>query len=64
MKRTNIKIDEEMLQEALKLTKAKTKKEVVNLVLKNLIDSEKRLNMLKFKGRLTWAGNLDEMRGI
>lgn len=55
MKRTNIEVDEEMLQEALKLTKTKTKREVVNLALKNLIDSEKRLNMLKFKGRPTWA---------
>jgi len=44
--RTLIDIDEKTLKEALKLTKAKTKKEVVNLSLKELV-RHKRIERLK-----------------
>jgi len=44
--RTLIDIDEKTLKEALKLTKAKTKKEVVNLSLKELV-RHKRIEKLK-----------------
>lgn len=46
--RTLIDIDEKVLKEALKLTKAKTKKEVVNLSLKELV-RRKRIERLKSK---------------
>ncbi len=44
--RTLIDIDEKTLKEALRLTKAKTKKEVVNLSLKELV-RHKRIERLK-----------------
>lgn len=51
--RTLIDIDEKLLKEAMKLTKTKTKKEVVNLGLKELV-RRKRIEELK-----SMAGKLD-----
>jgi Arc/MetJ family transcription regulator len=46
--RTLIDIDEEILEEALRLTKARTKKEVVNLSLRELV-RRKRIEGLRSK---------------
>ena len=43
--RSTIDIDERLLEEAKRLTKAKTKKEVVNLSLKELIRKKRRENL-------------------
>ncbi|MFW5761992.1 MAG: type II toxin-antitoxin system VapB family antitoxin [Cyclobacteriaceae bacterium] len=60
--RTNIDINDTLLKEAMDLTHAKTKRELIHLALNELIHSRKRQSILKFKGKLTWEGNLDDMR--
>jgi len=60
--RTNIVIDDKLINEALKLTDIKTKREVVELGLKALIKLKKQENIKQFKGKLKWQGNLDGMR--
>ncbi len=60
--RTNIVIDDELINEALKLTDIKTKREVVELGLKALIKLKKQENIKQFKGKLKWQGDLDGMR--
>lgn len=60
--RTNIEIDDRLMQEAIKLTGAKSKKEVVNRALEELIRLNKRKKMLSLFGKVTWEGNLSEMR--
>jgi len=60
--RTNIVIDDELMDEALKLSKTKTKREVVELGLKALIMLKKQENMKQFKGKLKWTGDLKGMR--
>lgn len=60
--RTNIVIDDKLVNEGFKLTKVRTKKELVNLALKELVDRRKRKAILKFEGKIKWEGNLDEMR--
>ncbi|MGC1953436.1 MAG: type II toxin-antitoxin system VapB family antitoxin [Gammaproteobacteria bacterium] len=60
--RTNIVIDDDLMQDALKLTGLKTKKEAVELGLKTLIRLKKQEKIRRFRGQLQWEGNLDEMR--
>jgi len=60
--RTNIVIDDDLMEDALKLTGLKTKKEAVELGLKTLIRLKKQENIRRFRGRLKWDGDLDEMR--
>ncbi len=60
--RTNIVIDDDLLNEALLLTQLKTKKAVVETALKLLVRMEKQERIRQFRGKLTWEGNLDEMR--
>jgi len=60
--RTNIVIDDSLMEDALKLTGLKTKKEAVELGLKTLIRLKKQENIRHFRGQLHWEGDLDEMR--
>ena len=62
MLRTNIEIDERLVEEAMKLTNRKTKKAVVNHALQELVARVKRKKMLELEGKVDWAGDLDEMR--
>jgi Arc/MetJ family transcription regulator len=62
MLRTNIELDEKLVAEALKLTRKKTKKELVNYALEELVRKLKRKKLLDLKGKVEWTGNLDEMR--
>lgn len=60
--RTNIVIDNTLMQEALKATGLKTKKEAVELGLKTLITLRNQAAIRELKGKLHWEGNLDELR--
>ncbi|EIF41850.1 hypothetical protein DOK_16993 [gamma proteobacterium BDW918] len=60
--RTNIEIDDKLMNDVLKATGLKTKKDVVELGLKTLIRLNKQENIKKLRGKLQWSGNLDEMR--
>lgn len=62
MLRTNIELDEKIVAEALRLTRKKTKKEVVNFALEELVRKIKRKKILGLEGKVKWTGNLDEMR--
>lgn len=60
--RTNIVIDDRLMADALKLTGLKTKREAVELGLKTLIRLKKQENIRRFRGKLSWEGDLDDMR--
>ncbi len=62
MLRTNIELDEKLVAEAMKLTHKKTKKELVNYALLELVQKIKRKSILEFEGKVEWCGNLDESR--
>jgi Arc/MetJ family transcription regulator len=62
--RTNIELDDTLIQQAMKLSKLSTKREVVQEALKNYIASMKKKELLKLRGKITWEGNLKEMRSI
>jgi Arc/MetJ family transcription regulator len=62
--RTNINLDDELVEEAFRLTNIRTKKELVNLALKELIRSRKKLNLLDLSGKIEFAEdyNYKELR--
>lgn len=62
--RTNIVIDEKLMNDALKATGLKTKKEAVELGLRTLIKLNKQEKIKGLKGKLKWDGDLDAMRSI
>lgn len=62
--RTNIVIDDTLMDEALKATGLKTKKEALELGLKTLIRLRKQADIKDFRGKLSWEGDLHESRTI
>jgi Arc/MetJ family transcription regulator len=62
--KTNIEIDEALLNEAKKLSQAKTKKQVVEQALQYYIQSLYRKQMLELRGKVQWEGDLDQMRSV
>jgi Arc/MetJ family transcription regulator len=60
--RTNIVIDDRLMNDALKATGLKTKKEAVELGLKTLIKLNQQAKIKELKGKLKWDGDLDAMR--
>ncbi|MFN3162868.1 MAG: type II toxin-antitoxin system VapB family antitoxin [Pseudohongiellaceae bacterium] len=62
--RTNIEIDDRLMNDALKATGLKTKKDVVELGLKTLVRLKKQESIRNFRGKLDWTGDLDDMRRV
>jgi Arc/MetJ family transcription regulator len=60
--RTNIVIDDCLMNEVLQITGYETKKEAVEAGLKLLITMKKQSEIRKKRGMLKWEGNLDAMR--
>jgi Arc/MetJ family transcription regulator len=62
MARTNIDINDKLLQEGLKVTQLRTKKELVNFALEELVKKARRKRILELEGKVRWEGNLRRMR--
>ncbi len=60
--RTNIEIDDELMKKALKYSKLKTKKEIINEALNEYVKYQMRLKLLSLRGKVKWEGDLDKMR--
>lgn len=60
--RTNVEINDKLIEEALTLSKVKTEREVIDLALKNCINQLKRKSMLDLFGKVRWEGDLNKMR--
>ncbi len=60
--RTNIVIDDDLINEAMMLSKLKTKKAVVETGLKLLVQIKKQERLKSLRGKLEWDGDLDAMR--
>ncbi len=61
--RTNIEIDDKLMKEAMKISKSKSKKELVNHALEELIRLIEEKKCYSLFGKVKWEGDLDEMRG-
>ncbi|MEM6647504.1 MAG: type II toxin-antitoxin system VapB family antitoxin [Bacteroidota bacterium] len=60
--RTNIVIDDALMQDVLDITGLKTKREAVDLALKTMLRLKQQEQVRAFKGKLRWEGDLDAMR--
>jgi Arc/MetJ family transcription regulator len=60
--RTNIVIDDELMNQVMKLTGLRTKREAVELGLKALLKLKQQEGIKNHRGKLDWQGDLDDMR--
>ena len=60
--RTNIVIDDALMNEAQRIAGGKTKKETVEEALHLLVRVKKQADIRQFKGKLQWEGDLEKMR--
>ena len=60
---TNLAIDQELLQKALKISGLKTKKDTVNLALKELINRHKQLEIINLFGKMDPDPEYDYKKG-
>ena len=62
MGRTNIELDDALILKARKLTRLKTKREIVDRALELLVRSETRKGILRFYSTGIWKGDLKASR--
>lgn len=60
--RTNIVIDDHLIEEAMKKAGLKTKRAAVEAGLRLLIQVKAQARVRPLRGKVPWAGDLNEMR--
>ena len=62
MKRTNVILDEKLIDACMKATGMKTQKALIDHALRELLRHEKQKKILELKGKIDWEGHLYEWR--
>jgi len=62
VKKTNVLLDEELVEAAKALTGARFTKDVVDLALRRLVRNLRRRRILALAGKVNWEGDLSAMR--
>jgi Arc/MetJ family transcription regulator len=57
--RTNIELDDGLVEEAFRLTNVRTKKELIHLALQELIRVRKKRNLLDLSGQIRFTPDYD-----
>ncbi len=60
--RTNIDLDDELVKRGLKLSGLRTKKELVDVALREFLRRKDQKKILELRGKISWKGDLDSMR--
>ena len=60
--RTNIVLDVRLVEAGLEATGLKTRRELVDFALRELLRHDQQKRLLALKGKVTWVGDLEEMR--
>jgi hypothetical protein len=60
--RTTLDLPERLIEDAMSITHAKTKTELIKIALENIINQEKRKNIRKYHGKINLDIDLDELR--
>ena len=60
--RTNIDIDDRLMEKAMKSTGARTKRAAVEAGLRLLIQTRAQTSIRKLRGKVRWEGDLDISR--
>ena len=62
MMRTNIVIDDKLMADTLRATGLRTKREVVELGLRTLLQLRQQAELKNLRGKIDWQGDLAAMR--
>lgn len=62
MKRTNIVLDDKLVDDCMKATGIRTQRALIDHALHELLRRENQSKILELKGKILWEGNLDEWR--
>ena len=57
--RTNIVLDDNLVEEAFKYSDAKTKRELINQALKEFVENRDRRDLLNLEGKIEFAEGYD-----
>jgi Arc/MetJ family transcription regulator len=57
--RTNVVLDDDLVEEARRVTGIKTKRELIYVALRTLVDTRRRKSLLDLKGRIRFAPGYD-----
>ena len=60
--RTNIVLDDELVEEAFRHTDARTKRELVDLALREFVENHKRKDIRELRGRVTFHPGYDHKK--
>lgn len=60
--RTNVEIDDDLMDEAMKVSGLATKRETVEAGLRLLVQLKRQQRIRSYRGKLRWEGNLERMR--
>jgi Arc/MetJ family transcription regulator len=60
--KTNIDLDERLVKRAQQMTGLKTKKELVNHALSELVRRQDQKAILRLRGKISWVGDLEASR--
>jgi len=60
--RTNIEIDDRLMQQAMRTGKGRTKRAVVEAGLRLLVQTHGQVGIRRLKGKVRWEGNLSDSR--
>jgi len=60
--RTNVEIDDDLLDQARALAGTKTKRETIDFALRELIRRRQAKDILELFGKVEWEGDLDALR--
>lgn len=60
--RTNIVLDDKLVAEGMQVTGIKTKRELVDYALRELLRHTDQEKILKLKGKIHWEGDLSHSR--
>jgi len=62
MKRTNVLLDDKIVEDCLKATGIKTRRALIDHALRELLRHESQTKILELKGKVHWEGDLNEWR--
>jgi len=62
MAKTHLDLDDHLINEGLRIFKCRSKQELVNLALSELLKAAKRKEILTLRGQVKWEADLDELR--
>ncbi len=62
MGRTNVVLDDELVEECLKATGLKTRRALIDHALREVLRHERQQQILALKGTVAWEGDLDAWR--